>query len=167
MTRSLSLRVLVLALIAVAGAYAAAFLPGGPPPWASWSLLGGTVVSILAISALGAAPAEGGVGRLGWVFALTFLLVAGGLGLALALPEPVAGDPLVLGLPLGAAILVYCVGLLPLLVVPLAYAWTFPAIGFRPGEMEEIRDRARLAAEREATSRGTAPIDDVGGAGPE
>ncbi len=159
MTRSSGLSALALALAAVALAYGSAFLPGGAPAWAPWLLLVGTVLSLLAISVLGAVREGKDAGRLAWVFALTFLLVAGGLALAIAVPEPAPGDPLVLGLPLGAAILVYGVGLLPLIVVPLAYAWTFPELGFREGELEEIRSQALAAVERDQRARAPAETE--------
>lgn len=145
MTRSIAVGVLVLSLVAIAVAYAIAFLPGEAPGWAPWLLLLGTVTSLLSVAALGAASGDGGIGRLGIAFGLTFILVAGGLAVLLLLPDPEPGSRLTLGLPVGAAVLVYGVGILPLLVIPLAYAWTFNELGFRPGELEAVRDRARAA----------------------
>jgi hypothetical protein len=75
-----------------------------------------------------------------------FVLLVGGVGAGLLIPDPAAGDALYGGLPAGAAFLLYGAGILPLLVVPLAYAWVFPAVGFGEGELERVRDRALEAA---------------------
>jgi len=147
LTRSFSLFLLVLSLALVGGAYASAFLPDGWPAWAPWALLVGTVTSLLAISLVGTTPPGGQAPRrllvaLGGVF----LLLVGGVGAGLLLPAPGADSPLVGGLPPGAAFLVYGAGLLPLLVVPLTYAWVFPRVGFGEGEVEALTRRAREAA---------------------
>jgi len=154
MSRTSSLLALVVSLLLVGAAYASAFLPSGAPPWAPWALLVGSVAALLAISLLGAAvsPAPGRApARLLVPLGAVFVLLVGGVGAGLLLPDPAAGDPLYGGLPAGAAFLLYGAGMLPLLVVPLAYAWVFPAVGFGEGELERVRDRA-LAAVAEGAS---------------
>lgn len=79
------------------------------------------VVNLLAFMALG------GPGRRGRAFlaSLGFIL-AGGFALLLTLPPVDAEAPAFwLGLPPRAAVAIYGLGLLPILLVPLAYAWTF------------------------------------------
>jgi hypothetical protein len=125
------------------GAPAAALAP--------WLLLAATLGALLALAALGV-RGEGGRRNLPLAaFAAVVVLVGGGVGGALLMADPEAGSLLFLGLPAGAALVVYVAGLLPLLVVPLAYALTFDRAGFAPGEMEAVVRRAREAA------GGTAP----------
>jgi len=140
-----ALRILVAALLAVGLGYALAFLPGGAPAVAPWLLLVGTVTSLLVVARLGMARRASRAA--GAALAVVFVMVVAGVGGALLLADPVAGDPLFGGLPAGAALVVYGAGLLPLLVVPLAYAWSFDEAGFAPGELEELVERARRAAE--------------------
>jgi hypothetical protein len=67
--------------------------------------------------------------------------------------ETGADAPLWLGLPRRAAIVLYGIGILPLFLLPFAYAWTFDAMTLS----EE--DLARVAAARRAREAraGTAP----------
>lgn len=81
---------------------------------------------IAAVLMLGAARAIGIRNR--WIrvtLVFTFLALAGGFCLALLVPPVTAESRLWLGLPHGAAIIIYVVGLLPLLVLPIVYALTF------------------------------------------
>jgi hypothetical protein len=133
--------------------YGSAFLPGGAPGWAPWLYALGGSGAMVSLMALGAVRPTG-LGRLGPALALLFVLLAGGFAAVLLLPPPGATPPgiepvLWLGLPPGAAVLIYGLGLLPFLVVPVAYAWTFPGQVLAEGELEEIRERA-LAARRSA-----------------
>jgi hypothetical protein len=138
--------------VAVFLAYLSAFLPGGAPGWAPWLFMSGSSLMLVAMMALGAAR-NGSIGRLRIPLALTLLLLIGGFGAALALPTPDPADPtLWLGLPPRAAIVLYGVGILPFLFLPLAYAWTFDAQALAPGELERIRDEA-LALRRGSGDR--------------
>jgi hypothetical protein len=56
-----------------------------------------------------------------------------------------------LGLPQGAAIILYIVGFLPLLVLPMAYAVTFDKTTLSEQELDELR--MRLAALRDQGQR--------------
>lgn len=131
---------LVTAGTALAGlAYALAF--AGAASAGAWSLVAALAVLLPATMALGAPRA----GRRGQVVRAV-IWGAGGLfvvsfGLALALPATEGvGTPLVFGLPLRAAIVVYGAGALPMLILPLVYAWAFDAAAF---DVERLR---RLAA---------------------
>lgn len=140
--------------VACAATYGSAFLPGDPPPWAPWSLGIGTATVMVAASALGAARAGRGVGRLKVPFALVFLILAGGFAAVLLLPPPDPADPsLVLGLPPAAAVVLLGIGLLPLLVLPVAYALTFEETTLSEEDLARVR---RAAAEYRAARRGTA-----------
>jgi hypothetical protein len=146
MNRKASLWALLAFLALVGAGYLSAFLPGPTPDWGVGSLLVGTVGALLAISLLGAGGGPG-TRRLLLPLGLVFVLLVGGVGAGLLLPDPAPGDPLPGGLPLPAALLLYGAGLLPLLVIPLVYAWTFDATGLTRVEMEELAARARAAAE--------------------
>lgn len=152
----------LLSAVAVALAYASAFLPGGPPGWAAPLLAVGTAGAIVSVMAVGATR-QGRIGRLAWLFVSVFVLVAGGLLLLLALPPADPGEPtLVLGLPLRAAVLVYGIGLAPALVVPLAYALTFDELTLRDEDLERVRD---AAARRREAEEGDPAGDEDGTAG--
>ncbi|MFW6192358.1 MAG: hypothetical protein ACOC83_02640 [Gemmatimonadota bacterium] len=129
-------------ILAVATAYASAFLPGGAPAWAPWPMALGISGCLVAAMALGASR-DGRVGRLAYPFTIVFVLLAGGFATVLALPESAPGE-LWLGLPPRAAVVLYGIGLLPFLVVPLAYALTFDRMTLD----EEDWERIRAAGER-------------------
>ncbi len=101
------------------------------------------------------AARRGGVGRLAWPFALVFVLVAGGFALLLTLPPADAADPtlwLGLGLPPRAAVLLYGIGLLPILLVPVAYAATFDAMTLGEADLRRVVAAARARRAEEATA---------------
>lgn len=141
--RAYARRALLASALAVAAAYASAFLPEWARGAGSWLMVAGTAGSLVSAMALGAAR-DGRLGVLGPVFLFVFLVLAGGFGAALAVGSPSGGDAgLFLGLPAGAALVLYGVGLIPLTVVPLAYALTFDRMTLDPGDWERIRERAR------------------------
>ena len=126
MPTRLALALLVSALLAIAAAYAGALFTGAAPAFAPAALAYGIGASMTAFMILGAARR----GRLAPVAAvacaLTFVLVTGSFGAALLLPAAEgAGGALLLGLPRRTALVLYGVGVLPLLALPLAFAWTF------------------------------------------
>ena len=132
-------------LLLAAAAYGSAFLPGDPPAWASWALLLGLSGSLVAFMALGAAR-KGRLGVLVWPLGFVFLVLVVGFGAALVLPPVDPQDPaLWLGLPVPAAIVLLGVGLLPLVVLPLAYGLTFPGAGLSQEEVDAVREAAAAA----------------------
>lgn len=150
---------------AVGAAYASAFLPAGAPGWAPWLMAGGTAGALVAAMALGAARA-GRIGRLAYPFAFVFLALVVGFGLALGLPSAEAAEPaLWLGLPPRAAVVMYGIGFLPLLVVPLAYALTFDELTLSSADWERIR-RAAAGADAEGAPSAMARPDAAGGPDP-
>lgn len=145
---------LVLGTAAIAVAYASAFRAGGAPAWAAWCMALGVPVDLVATMMLGASRR----GRLPGVVLGAFLLVgamlAGGFALALALPGDLgAAEPLWLGLPRRAAVVVYGIGLLPVIVLPVVYAWSFDAQTLREEDLAEVVEegrRRRAAVARQA-----------------
>jgi len=144
MTARLPLALLVVSCVLIAGAYAVAFLPGGAPPWAAWGLAIGSALALSSIMALGATRG----GRVRPVAlaacALTFCVVAGAFACALILPaREGANAALLLGLPVRTAIVLYGVGLVPLVFLPLAYAASFDRDTLSDADIQRVRDAAR------------------------
>jgi hypothetical protein len=153
MARRNSLLALFLGTLACGAAYASAFLPGDPPEWSPWALGIGTGVVMVAASALGAARADTGIGRLKLPFAIVFLIVAGGFAAVLLMPAPDAANPtLFLGLPAGAAIVLLGIGILPLLVLPIAYALTFEDMTLSEADLARVREAARAWQSAQVTT---------------
>lgn len=154
MVKRFALRGTVLSTLMVAAAYASAFLPGGAPEWAAWALALGTAGVLVSVMMLGA-ERNGRVGRLKWAFALVFLIVGGGFALLLAMPPADPQDPtLFLGLPPRAAVLLFGIGILPLFVVPVAYAMTFEEMTLSESDLERVRAMGRSRAAMEAPRAG-------------
>ena len=151
-TRRTALVALVAGIVAIAVGYAAAFLPGGAPPWAPWLLALGIPIALGAIMILGAARGRMGIGPLKYPFAFVVAVLAIGFCAALALPATESAlSRLWLGLPARAAIVIYGIGLLPIIVLPVAYALTFEAQTLRAEDVERVRE---LARENRARSEG-------------
>jgi hypothetical protein len=150
MLKRTALAVLFASMLLVGLAYASAFLPGGAPAWAAWVMSLAIAAMMVAAMTLGATR-HGRLGRLVLPFAFVFLVVAGGFMLVLLLP---AADPAAsefwFGLPPRAAIVLYGIGLLPLLVVPLAYALTFDEQTLSAADLERVRREALALRRREA-----------------
>jgi hypothetical protein len=141
------LKAVVLGTVAVAAAYASAFFPGGAPRWAAWAMGVGIGLLSVGLLALGAARPGRRLGVLWLPLALTFVILAGGFGLALALPGGEGpATRLWLGLPARAAIILYGIGILPMLVLPLAYALSFRQMTLSAEDLERV-----LAAAPERT----------------
>jgi len=144
MTARLPLVLLVVSCVLIAGAYAVAFLPGGTPPSAAWGLAIGSALALSSIMALGAT--RGGRVRPVALVAcvLTFFVVAGAFVAALLLPaREGANAALLLGLPVRTAIVLYGVGLVPLVFLPLAYAASFDRDTLSDADIQRVRDAAR------------------------
>ncbi|MFN2635580.1 MAG: hypothetical protein ABR585_00940 [Gemmatimonadaceae bacterium] len=131
--------------IALIGAgYAAAFETSGTPSWAPWLLAVGIPVTLGAIMVLGAARGSAGIGRLKIPFAFVVIVLAVGFGAALALPPTESPlSRLWLGLPARAAVVIYGIGFLPIVVLPIAYAVTFKTQTLNAEDIEKVRALAR------------------------
>jgi hypothetical protein len=148
-TRRVARYLLVASLCAIAVAYAAAFLPSGTPDWAPWLLAMGIPVSIGAIMVLGASRGRRGVGPLKIPFIFVVVTLAVGFGAALFLPPGESADStLWLGLPARAAIVIYGIGLFPIILLPVAYALTFETQTLTAEDLEQVRALARETERR-------------------
>lgn len=149
-TRRLARVGLILSILLIAGGYASAFKPGGAPSWAPWLLALGIPGALGSIMALGAARGRSGIGKLKIPFAFVFIVLTAGFSLALGLPDETADSALWLGLPLRAAIVIYGIGLLPIVVLPVAYALTFDTQTLNQSDIDRVRDLAREISEARA-----------------
>lgn len=145
LTRRAARVTLVVAVCAIAGGYAAAFKPGGAPTWAPWLLAVGIPSALGGIMALGAARGSAGIGKLKFPFAFVFVVLTSGFCLALGLPANESiQSTLWLGLPARAAIVIYGIGLLPIVVLPVAYALTFDTQTLSQSDIDRVRELAAL-----------------------
>jgi hypothetical protein len=144
MTRRAALVTLFIGIAAIAAGYAGAFAKTGTPVWAPWLLAFGIPLALGAIMILGALRGSKGIGSLKIPFALVMLILAIGFAAALALP-PTEGplSQLWLGLPARAAIVIYGIGLLPIIILPIAYAMTFADMTLSAADLERVRAIAR------------------------
>jgi len=148
-TRTSARFVLVAAISSIAIAYASAFAKSGAPAWAPWLLAIGIPAALGSIMVLGAARGDKGIGSLKLPFLFVFLVLASGFCLALGLPAIEApGARLILGLPVRAAIVIYGIGLLPIVVLPVAYAITFNTQTLSEDDIARVREVATKTISR-------------------
>lgn len=157
MTRTIALSAVVGGIVLIAIAYVAAFLSGGAPAWAAWPYMIGTSTTMLGMMVLGAARGRGGIGQLVWPFALIYGVLLAGFGAVLVMPaETGSTTSLWLGLPPRAAIVIYGIGILPLFLLPFAYAMTFDSMTMSEEDLARLaavrRDRLARASETERRS---------------
>jgi hypothetical protein len=145
------------ATVLIAMAYGSAFLPGGTPDWAPWIMAVGTALAMVSAMVFGASRHDRALGPLAWVFGAAFVVIAGGFCAALALTPPPGGEPIWLGLPRRAAILIYGIGLLPVFLLPVAYAMTFDRVTLSDADLASFRER--LAAIRQRSAAPSAARD--------
>jgi hypothetical protein len=123
----------------IAAGYGGAFLPGGAPAWAAWTMIIGIATLLVALMLLGALRGGDAARPLLLPLLAVYLILLGGFGAVLAFPPEAANGNLWLGLPRRAALVLYGVGLLPVLILPVAYARTFDSLTLRPEDLERIR----------------------------
>jgi hypothetical protein len=126
MTKRFAIAAIFVCMVLIAAAYASAFLPGGAPRIAEFVVAiatAGVMVSTMTLGAARGGRVESIALRV--IFVITFVLLAAGFCAALMTAPVTPQARLWLGLPKGAAIIIYIVGLVPMLVLPIAYAVTF------------------------------------------
>lgn len=106
-------------------------------------------VSLVAIMILGAIRGQRGIGKLKVPFVFVAVILIAGFVAALALPATEsAASRLWLGLPLRAAIVIYGIGLLPIVVLPVAYALTFETQTLNAEDVERVRQLGQAYAQQ-------------------
>jgi hypothetical protein len=147
-----SILVLVfLFLVVIAAGYAGTFFAAG---WAPWCLAIGTCGALMSLMALGAVRRGRIIPVLWWVFGGMFVFCAGCFCVALAMPaNEGVGGPLLFGFPLRSTIVLLGVAVVPLLVLPFAWALTFDSAMLSEDDLRRLRDaQAAMARENGAGS---------------
>ena len=151
--RRVATAVLFVSVVAIAIAYVAALATSGASQWAPWIAAIAIPSSLTAIMILGAIRGDRGIGPLKMPFLFVALILILGFVAALALPATEsAGSRLFLGLPLRAAVIIYGIGLLPIIVLPVAYALTFETQTLSAEDVERVRELGRANAARREES---------------
>lgn len=140
--KRLGLFLLVVGLLAVAIGYGATLSRVGVG-MAPWLLAIGSTSVLAGLALIGAARRERRSARLAAAIGIAFTAVGAGLVLGLALPPPPADGPLLLGLPRVTTILLLLAGLLPLLLLPIAFALTFDDEVISAVDLERLRSAAK------------------------
>ncbi|MBI3567215.1 MAG: hypothetical protein HY084_03300 [Gemmatimonadetes bacterium] len=138
--KRLVLALVMLSCLTVGAGYAGAFLPGGAPAWAPWCMAIGTNGALMSLMALGATRRGRLAPALRWTFIGMFVLCAGAFAFALGMPAAEgAGGALLLGLPVRTAVLLYAVGVVPIVILPFAYALTFETSTLSEDDLTQVR----------------------------
>ena len=143
MSRRLALFGLVMSTVSIVAAYALAFAPGGAGNVAVLLMIFGIATMAVSLMTLGAVRAGEKLGILAVAFAFVFVVLMGGFALALLLPDAdTVATGLFLGLPPRASIVIYGIGFLPVLVLPLIYAATFEARTLTEEDLRRVKEAA-------------------------
>jgi len=152
MTRRLAIPGLVVATASIVAAYALAFIQGAATNAGAILMVFGIATMAVSLMTLGAVRTGERLGVLAFAFAFVFAVLMVGFTLALLLPSgDNAATSLFLGLPPRAAIVVYGIGFLPVLVLPLIYAATFEQRTLSEEDLERIKAAAIAHAEAQGT----------------
>jgi hypothetical protein len=145
--KSAILFLVFLSLLVVAAGYAGSFAGAG---WSPWCLAIGTCGALTSLMALGAVRRGRIAPVLRWVFGGMFLFCAGCFCVALAIPaNEGAGGPLLFGFPLRSTIVLLGIAVVPLLVFPFAWAFTFDSAMLSEDDLRRLRDaQATMAREK-------------------
>ena len=115
---------LVVGLFGIVGAYVGVLL-GLTSPLVPLAMALGTTAVLAGLAQLAIVRRGRATPRLARTVRWIYGVMACGFVAVLLLPAPVAGGPLLLGVPRATAILLLLVGALPLIVLPVAYARAF------------------------------------------
>ncbi len=144
-----SLVLLVGGLLAVAAGYAAVLLDAGPPLFPATALALGASAVLGALLRLGARRGGSIPDTLRLASTIAFIATAIGLLFALAAPPPADDGPLLLGLPRVTAVMLLCTGLVPLVLLPVAYARAFDIEVLNETDLARVAELARRAEDEE------------------
>lgn len=121
MHQRVSITLITLGSLGVLAAYALTFLGGSNA--APWLMAAGATLVLAGLGLLGAGPKALWLTSAVIVACLSTFM---GLAFGLTLNAPVANGPLLFGLPLSTAVMLIYAGAVPLVVLPIVYAWAFP-----------------------------------------
>jgi hypothetical protein len=155
MTKRLAISGLVISTTAIVTAYALAFIQGAATNAGAMLMVFGIATMAVSLMTLGAVRTGEKLGVLVYAFGFVFAVLMIGFTLALVLPSgDNAATGLFLGLPPRAAIVVYGIGFLPVLVLPLIYAATFEDRTLSEEDLERIKAAATAHAEAQNAEGG-------------
>lgn len=129
---------LTCAAIAITAAYASAFLPGGATVVSAMLMIIGIATMAVSLMILGAIREGTRAGPIGLALLFLFIVLVAGFGIPLFFTS----RDIWLGLPATTAIVVYGVGIIPVFVLPLVYAWTFDDRTLSGQDIERIKELA-------------------------
>jgi hypothetical protein len=149
MKKSIPVTLLLASTTGIGIAYIACFA-GYADRTATVALMVVSVATMLVAAMILGALRNGRLGRLALPFAAIWVILVAGFILAALLPADTAAAPhLVLGIPRRAAIILYGIGMLPLLGMPLAYAITFEDSTLADADLAALRARAQMILDEE------------------
>ena len=138
MLKSAVLALVFFFLAVVATGYAGSFADAA---WAPWCLAIGTCGALMSMMALGAIRRGKIAPVLLWVFAGMFVFCAGCFCVALAIPpNEGVGGPLLFNFPLRSTIVLLGVAIVPILVMPFAWALTFDSSMLSEEDLVRLRE---------------------------
>ncbi len=145
MLKSIVLSLVVISLLIVGAGYTGSFFSA---PWSPWCLAIGTCGALMSMMALGSIRRGKIAPALRWVFAGMFLFCAGCFCVALALPaNEGAGGPMLFNFPLRSTIVLLGVAIVPILVMPFAWALTFESSMLSDADLQQLREAQRRMAD--------------------
>ena len=121
MHQRVSITLITFGSLGVLAAYALTLLGGSDG--APWLMAAGATLVLAGLGLLGAGPKAPRLASAVMVACLSTFI---GLAFGLMLKAPVADGPLLFGLPLSTAVMLLYAGALPLVALPIVYAWAFP-----------------------------------------
>lgn len=116
-----SVALIALGSLGVLAAYTLTFFGGSDG--APWLMAAGATLVLTGLGLLGAGPKAP---RLASAVIVACFSTFIGLAFGLSLEAPVPNGPLLFGFPLSTAVMLLYAGAVPLVVLPIVYAWAFP-----------------------------------------
>jgi multisubunit Na+/H+ antiporter MnhC subunit len=132
---------LIVGLLLVVGAYALAF--AGNVRLAPWGLALGASCVLAAMLWLGARRAGRLPPVLGQALLSAAVATAVGFTWALMQPAPTADGPLLLGIPRTTALMLLISGAVPMILLPIAYAFAFDREVLDDETLRRVREAAK------------------------
>jgi hypothetical protein len=149
MKKSVPVTLLLASTAGIAVAYIACFA-GYADRTATIALMVVSVATMLIAAMMLGALRNGQLGRLALPFAAVWVILVAGFIIAALLPPETAITPhLILGVPRRAAIILYGIGLLPLIGMPIAYAVTFEDSTLADDDLTSLRARVQIILDEE------------------
>ncbi|MDT8368169.1 MAG: hypothetical protein RQ745_03105 [Longimicrobiales bacterium] len=130
-------------VLASGAAYLTVLLPGSTPAWPSWGVAGGICLLLYGLLDLGARQEGRTPPHARWIFAGVSAWVALGFAGILAHTPADLDTPLVGGLPLPAAWMIYLLGVGPALLLPLAWIFLFRSTTLPEDALERLEEARR------------------------